>query len=142
MRTAPTLSTSRLKNWLLGCPLRVRRGACVLHLLLIAVLSLLPSWLFPPSVTQIPGIDKWVHVAMYGLLGALLRWATGQGGRASPSSWWLPAAAAGYGLLMEFLQLQLSGGTRMFSWADAAANLVGVVVFWLAVDRIMPETVV
>ena len=113
--------------------MRFRRRACGFHLALIAGLSLLPAWLFPPSLAQIPGVDKWVHLAMYGVLGALFRWAAG-----APPEWRthlaLPLAAAGYGLLMEILQLEIGGPGRMFSWSDAAANLAGAVLFWIAVN--------
>ena len=129
MRSAPAISTSRLKMRLLACPLRIRRWACAGHLVLIAVLSLVPAWLFPPSVSRIPGIDKWAHVAMYGALGALLRWAAGPAA-AVRASRWLPVAGVAYGVLMELLQLWISGGSRSFSSADAAANLVGVVLCW------------
>lgn len=128
----------RWKARLLATPVRIRRWICAVHLGLIALLSLVPVWLFPPSVAQIPGVDKWAHGAMYGLLGALLRWAIGNG-PLSPASRGLPLAAAGYGLLMEFLQLWFSGGTRMFSWNDAAANLVGAVVFWHGAGRVLEK---
>lgn len=127
---------ARWRTWLLACPRGIRRGACAIQLVLIAVLSLLPPWLFPPSITRIPGMDKWIHGAMYGLLGALMRWAAGQE-KAPAASWWLPLAGAGYGLMMEFLQLHLSGGIRTFSWWDAAANLVGVVAFWYGAGRFL-----
>ncbi|MDD3440651.1 MAG: hypothetical protein PHU50_04285, partial [Kiritimatiellae bacterium] len=55
--------------------LAVRRGLCAAHAGLIAVLSLAPVWLFPPSAGSVPGLDKVVHFVLYGLLGALLRWA-------------------------------------------------------------------
>ena len=140
MRKAGVLSFRRLADWLQGCPRSLRRWICTAHLALIAVLSLVPSWLFPPSVAQVPGIDKWVHVAMYGVLGVLLRWVTGA--KASLADWWRPAAGAGYGLLMEVLQLWLGGGTRSFSWADALANLAGVTVFWLLTYKFMGKTAV
>ena len=130
------MSTSRLKLRLLACPLRVRRWACAGHLTLIAVLSLVPAWLFPPSVSRIPGIDKWAHVAMYGALGVLLRWAAGPTAAARTSRW-LPVAGVAYGFLMELLQLWVSGGNRSFSWADAAANLVGVVLGGWAAGRLL-----
>ncbi len=121
------------RAWLLACPMRLRRRACGFHLTLIAVLSLLPSGLFPPSPLQIPGLDKLVHAALYGVLGALLRWAAEpKAGGMAPASRWLPLAAAGYGLLMEFLQVEMTGGTRHFSWADVAANLIGVCLVWHA----------
>ena len=126
---------ARGRAWLLACPMGLRRTACAAHLGLIAVLSLLPAWLFPPAAAGIPGMDKLVHVAMYGVLGALLRWAAGP--KVSPAGRWLPLAAAGYGLLMEFLQLEFSGGARMFSWGDAAANLAGAFLFWGVAERFL-----
>ena len=131
------LSPPRWRVRLRAAPFGVRRLACAIHLAAITLLSLIPAWLFPPSLAQIPGADKWAHGAMYGLLGALLRWAAEEEGKASPSPWGWPLAAAGYGLLMEFLQLQIGGGTRMFSWSDAAANLAGAVACWHAAGRIL-----
>ncbi|NCA81154.1 MAG: hypothetical protein EOM72_00210 [Opitutae bacterium] len=117
-------------------PTGFRRWACAIHMALIAVLSLLPAWRFPPSLAQIPGADKWAHVAMYGVLGALFRWAAELEEARSPR-WLLPAAAIGYGLLMEILQLTLRGGVRTFSWADAVANGVGAVGFWWGMGRFL-----
>ena len=136
MRAAPAISIRRLIAWLLSCPMRIRRWACAGHLALIATLSLLPARLFPPSIPRVPGMDKWAHLAMYGVLGALLRWAAGPG-KPSPAARWLPVAGAGYGLLMEGLQLWIGGAGRMFSWGDAAANLAGVILFWVAADRVL-----
>lgn len=110
---------------------KVRWTFCGLHLALIAVLSLLPAWLFPPAPAGVPGLDKLVHVAMYGVLGVLLRWAAAERLNRM-AGWGLPLAGAGYGLSMEMGQLWLAAGGRSFSWADAAANLVGVVAAWLA----------
>ena len=136
MRSAAAMPANRLQLRLRACPLRVRRWACAGHLALIAILSLVPAWLFPPSVSQIPGIDKWAHVAMYGALGALLRWAAGPAAAARAARW-LPVAGGAYGFLMELLQQWVGGGTRSFSWADAAANLVGVVLCWGAAGRLL-----
>ena len=127
---------SRGRAWLLACPLKRRRQACGLHLILIAVLSLMPIWFFPPSLVQVHGLDLWVHGALYGLLGALFRWTAGQE-KISPVAWGLPAAGAGYGLLMEFLQKWIGGEGRGFSWWDAWADFVGVILFWLIAEWIM-----
>lgn len=81
-------------------------------------------------------MDKWAHLAMYGVLGALMRWTAGPG-KPSPAARWLPVAGAGYGLLMEGLQRWIGGAGRMFSWGDAAANLAGVVLFWMAAGRVL-----
>ena len=130
------MPANRLKTMVLACPMRVRRAACAVHLALIAVLSLAPAWLFPPSPPGLPGIDKVVHVGLYGVLGALLRWAAGAWGerRAALA---LPAAGALYGLLLELLQPWLGGAGRAFSWGDAAANLAGVGLFWVAAGRFL-----
>lgn len=136
MKTAPAMPANRLEEWLFACPLWVRRGICAAHLAAIAVLSLAPAWLFPPSPPGLPGIDKAVHVGLYGVLGALLRWAAGAWGerRAALA---LPAAGALYGLLLELLQPWLGGAGRAFSWGDAAANLAGVGLFWVAAGRFL-----
>jgi VanZ family protein len=114
----------------------VRRWICAIHLALIAVLSLAPAWLFPPSPPGLPGIDKAVHVGLYGILGALLRWAAGPWA-ATRAALALPAAGALYGLLLELLQPWLGGAGRAFSWADAAANLAGIVLFWVVAGRFL-----
>ena len=131
MRTAPATPIYRLKTWLSACPLRIRRWICGAHLGAIAVLSLAPAWLFPPSPPGVPGIDKAVHVGIYGVLGVLLRWAAGPRA-AMRAALWLPAAGAAYGLLLEVLQPMIGGAGRTFSWGDAAANLAGVALIWLA----------
>ena len=38
---------------------------------------------------------------------------------------------------MEFLQLEFSGGARMFSWGDAASNLAGAFLFWSVAGRFL-----
>ena len=136
MKTAPAIPANRLGVWLFACPLWVRRGICAAHLAAIAVLSLAPAWLFPPSPPGLPGIDKVVHVGLYGVLGALLRWAAGAWG-ARRAALALPAAGALYGLLLELLQPWLGGAGRAFSWGDAAANLAGVGLFWWVAGRFL-----
>ena len=127
MRAARVAFRAGRRSGLRTCSPRIRRGVCAAHLGLIAVLSLVPAWLFPPTVAQVPGIDKWAHLGMYGVLGALFRWAAGTGRRGGT----LPAAGIAYGLLMELLQMWIGGGTRMFSWGDVAANAAGVGAGWV-----------
>lgn len=124
--------------WALVAPLGLRWTVCGVHLALIAVLSLLPAWLFPPAPEGIPGIDKVVHLAMYGVLGLLLRWAA-DARPAGPAGWGWPLAGAVYGMLMEACQLWLTAGGRSFSWGDAAANLAGVVAAWSAAGWLFPR---
>lgn len=136
MRTASAMPANGLKTWLLACPMRFRKWACSVHLALIAVLSLAPAWLFPPSPPGVPGIDKAVHVGLYGVLGALLRWAAGPRAERR-AALWLPIAGAAYGLILEGLQPLIGGEGRSFSWGDAAANLIGVALFWWAAGRFL-----
>ena len=114
----------------------IRRGLCAAHAALIAVLSLVPAWVFPSAAGGVPGLDKVVHFVLYGGLGALLRWAQlpGRGGRGGAA--WV-AAAAGYGLLMEILQLTLCAGSRGFSWGDALANTAGAAGGWALAQRVL-----
>ncbi len=114
----------------LGVAISVRRRICATYLMVLAALSLMPMWLFPPSISQIFGIDKLIHVGLYGILGALLRWAVEEEKKGWTRGWILPLAGAGYGWLMECCQYGFSGGARSFSWGDAGANLLGVMLFW------------
>ncbi len=116
--------------------LALRRWICAVHLAVIAVLSLARRGCFRRRRPGLPGIDKAVHVGLYGILGALLRWAAGAWGerRAALA---LPAAGALYGLLLELLQPWLGGAGRAFSWGDAAANLAGVGLFWWIAGRFL-----
>ena len=116
-------------------PIVVRRWLCAAHLALIAALSLLPAWIFPPSAAGLPGIDKVAHLAMYGVLGAMSRWAAGEAAIPAAARWLLPAAGVGYGVLMELLQGWIAGAGRSFSWGDVLANLAGVVAGWIVAER-------
>lgn len=140
MTTVPSLSANGLKTRLIACPLRIRKWACAAHMAVIAVLTLAPAWLFPPSPPGVPGIDKAVHVGLYGVLGALLRWMAGPW-RGRYAVLWLPVAGVAYGFLLEGLQPWIGGAGRAFSWGDAAANLVGVALGWLAVQRLSARRV-
>ena len=136
MRVAPPMPANGLKTRLLACPLWIRKWICAVHLAVIAFLSLAPAWLFPPSPPGLPGIDKVVHVGLYGVLGALLRWAAGPWAERR-AALWLPVAGAAYGFLLEWLQPWIGGAGRTFSWGDAAANLAGIGLFWLATGRLL-----
>lgn len=135
-RVAPAVIHCRPCRRLRDCPLGIRRWICGVHLAVIALLSLLPAWIFPAKLEQIPGMDLWVHAVLYGVLGGLLRWAAGP----AQMTWRLygvPLAGAGYGLLLEFLQEWIGGEGRTFSGADAGANFAGIMAFWILMDKVM-----
>ena len=139
MEPGPVRSGGRQEGgaagWL-AVPSRYRWMACAAHLWLIGILSLLPPGAFPAGIGAIPGADKVAHLVLYGVLGALLRWAVEgrDGGPGVRRAVWLGAAAA-YGFLMEVLQSLGTKGMRAFGWGDMAANVVGAAAFWVLADR-------
>ena len=112
----------------------VRAWICGAYVGLITAISLVPAGLFPPSLPQLPGMDKVVHLGMYGVLGMLMRWVAA-GSLTWERRWALPLAGAVYGLLLEGAQQALAGSGRAFSWGDAAANLAGVGLGWWGAER-------
>lgn len=112
----------------------------ILGALVIAVLLLLPvgsleaeswwpRWLDALWALNAYGVDKIVHIALFGMLAwALLR---------SPivstrlAAGWIIAVSAVYGSILEVAQIPVPG--RSFELWDIAADVVGaVLVVWLA----------
>ena len=99
------------------------------YLTFLAWLSLVPASYFSSSLVFFPGADKIVHTLIYLILGFLLYLLL--------SGIWQKSrvriivivffGASAYGLLMEFLQLQISTSSRSFEIGDIIANCVGAV---------------
>lgn len=88
----------------------------------IAALSLLPPQDLP-KVELFRGADKVIHLLMYLIFSLLGCWALKtESNRAG--IWLILPSAIGWGLLMEFIQLEMHLG-RSFSWFDALANTTG-----------------
>ena len=111
-------------------PGRLRRAACLAYGGGIALVSLMPAWLFPAGPAGAAGVDKAVHAGMYGVLGILLWWAEGGDGKPG-RGWILVLTGGGYGLVLELAQELLAGWGRGFSWGDVLANLAGTAGGWL-----------
>lgn len=89
----------------------------------IAALSLLP----PKDLPQVPlfyGADKVIHFMMYFLFSVLFCWALKTELNYS-SLFFIISVTVGWGILMEYLQLDMHIG-RSFSWYDILANSLGV----------------
>ncbi len=100
-----------------------------LYTVLIVVLSLAPIENVERSVwLQQVGLDKVVHVAMYGLWGWLAWRAWG--------SMWSNAQIFTIGSLMGWgLEVAQSQVGRDFDWADGIANMIGLLVGLWAANR-------
>ena len=89
----------------------------------IAALSLLP----PRDLPQVPlfnGADKVIHFMMYFLFSILFCWAL-KTELNYPGLFFIISVTVGWGILMEYLQLDMHIG-RSFSWYDILANSLGV----------------
>ncbi len=101
-----------------------------LTLLCIAVIWYL-SFFTPPhtELDEVPFMDKWVHIAMYGGTWTVvwieyLRSHTHLNGRKLFLwAWLLPIVMSG---TIELLQAYCTGGRRSGDWFDLLANSVGV----------------
>ena len=100
------------------------------YLLIVWVLSLAPF--FPETgLEDVPFIDKWTHLVMYGGTGITI-WIEYL--RRHPVIVWSKAillavvAPILMGGLLELLQAYCTGGHRSGEWLDFAANTLGVVL--------------
>ncbi len=94
------------------------RAAFVLALIIVAYLSLKPG--IPGQIYD--GLDKWRHIAAYGVLGI-------SGTLAFPARrifWPLLAGLTLYGAVLELAQTIVP--YRTGSWPDFGANVAGVVI--------------
>lgn len=112
-----------LLTFLLKVNLPVRILILLLYIGSIAALSLLPPQDLP-KVRQFPGFDKVVHFLMYFIFSILACWAI----KVEHSNLRMALiifGAAGWGIVMEILQLTMHSG-RSFSYYDILANCIGV----------------
>lgn len=97
-------------------------------IVLIWILSLIPF--FPETpLDHVDFIDKWVHIAMYGITFLIL-WIEYRHQHISPDyeklffwAWLAPILMSG---LIELIQEYCTGGHRRGDWLDLAANATGV----------------
>jgi VanZ family protein len=102
--------------------LRYRRYWIAVNILLVVavfVLTVLPAILAPHRISQLPGIDKWLHALTF---AALAIWFTGQYAR---RSYWIVAVGLiAYGALIEIGQSLIP--YRTAEWGDLAADVAGI----------------
>lgn len=102
-----------------------RYALVIFYVGFIMTLSLLPPKSFP-KIPLFVGADKVVHILMYLIFSILSAWAL----KIEFYRWrvWLIIPVTiGWGILMEFIQLEMRTG-RSFSWYDILANTTGVII--------------
>jgi VanZ family protein len=104
----------------------IRKTFGTIYLVIIAVLSLLPSYDIP-DLQLFAGADKVVHMCMYLGLSFLGCWSYDIGHHRMKFMYMLLAAVFMYGVLMEILQRTMHNG-RSFDFRDMLANLTGAII--------------
>lgn len=112
-------------SFLLAVRQPVRILLVVLYICCIAALSLLPPQDLP-QIPLFPGADKIIHFLMYLVFSLLFCWAL-RTEKHYYRLFFIILATIGWGVLMEFIQLEMHAG-RSFSWYDVFANSLGVFV--------------
>lgn len=109
-------------SFIFSVPQYLRLLLLALYVGCIAALSLLPPQDLP-KVELFRGADKVIHLMMYLIFALLGCWALKTENHRS-GLWLILFTTIGWGLLMEFIQLEMHIG-RSFSWFDALANTTG-----------------
>lgn len=91
----------------------------------IVALSLLPPQNLP-KVQLFRGADKLIHFTMYLIFSVLSCWSL-KSEENGYAIWLILPVTIGWGILMEYIQLEMGAG-RSFSMYDILANSTGVVV--------------
>ena len=110
-------------SYILSIRQSVRVFFVVFYIGCIAALSLLPPNDLP-QIELFTGADKVIHFTMYFIFSLLFSW-TLKTELNYFRIFFIVLVTVGWGILMEFLQLDMHMG-RSFSWYDALANTIGV----------------
>lgn len=110
-------------SYILSIRQSVRVFFVVFYIGCIAALSLLPPNDLP-QIELFTGADKMIHFTMYFIFSLLFSW-TLKTELNYYRIFFIVLVTVGWGILMEFLQLDMHMG-RSFSWYDALANTIGV----------------
>lgn len=110
-------------SYILSIRQSVRVFFVVFYIGCIAALSLLPPNDLP-QIELFTGADKMIHFTMYFIFSLLFSW-TLKTELNYYRIFFIVLVTVGWGILMEFLQLDMHMG-RSFSWYDALANSIGV----------------
>jgi len=116
----------------------LRKVLAILYLVLIVLLSLLPSSDFP-DIPYFSGEDKWIHFCMYLGLGFMACWSLDLNRRPATSYFLLLCGVAMWGVFMEILQRLMANG-RSLEVLDMLANFGGAVTGLIVYQYMMRFT--
>ncbi len=103
---------------------KLRLTITLIYLLIVAVLSLIPSYDIP-QISLFEGVDKLVHFCMYLGFAWLFCWLFHSESK-SVTYYFILLLTIGWGVLMEVLQFVMHYG-RTFEWLDIAADSFGAI---------------
>jgi VanZ family protein len=112
-------------SFLLSVKLPYRFALLIFYIAGIVALSLLPPQDLP-KVQLFKGADKVIHLMMYLIFSILTCW-TLKTEKHWYAIWLIIPVTIGWGILMEYIQLEMKMG-RSFSWSDVMANTLGVLI--------------
>ena len=112
-------------SYLLSVRTFFRYSLVVIYVGCIMALSLLPPQDLP-KIQLFKGADIVIHFMMYLIFSILGCWAL-KAEKKRSGIWLIIPVTIGWGILMEYIQLEMDTG-RSFSWYDIQANTAGVAV--------------
>jgi len=121
-------------SFIFSFKLWLRKTIAAFYLVIIAFLSLLPSYDIP-DISLFPGADKVVHICMYLGLSFLACWSYDISHKGMRFMYLVLAGVFMYGVVMEILQRTMHNG-RDFDFKDMIANLTGT-IFGLLIYRLL-----
>jgi len=127
-------------SFIFSFKLWLRKTIASIYLVLIAILSLLPSYDLP-DIPMFEGEDKAIHVCMYFGLAILVCWSFDFSRKRMGPLYLMLAGVFFWGVLMEILQRTMHNG-RNFDFRDMIANLVGALaglMLYRYFDRLRSE---
>lgn len=109
-------------NW----PVKGRWGLTFVFWMVMNVFLFMPAKAMP-EVSLFPLQDKVAHLAMFGVLGVLVRWSIPDGWGRGWRRWVVGAILMGYGIGSEGMQALIPGAARLYEVGDIVMDCAGSV---------------
>ncbi len=114
-------------NW----PVKGRWGLTFIFWMVMNGLLFMPAKAMP-EVSLFPFQDKIAHLAMFGILGGLIRWSIPAGWGRGWRVWVVGVVLVGYGIGTECIQALIPRAARMYEAGDIVVDCAGVLAgLWI-----------